>query len=67
MSHAFTISSAIRGLYNRGRPGGVYAVTFNKLVCEWHFRKAMCAFRGGVWWPNLQPMQVAPSGGQNCN
>ena len=22
---------------------------------------------GAIWWPNLQPMQVVPSGGQNCN
>ena len=22
---------------------------------------------GAMWWPNLQPMQVAPSGGQICN
>ena len=22
---------------------------------------------GAIWWPNLQPMQVAPSGGQMCN
>ena len=22
---------------------------------------------GAIWWPNLQLMQVAPSGGQICN
>ena len=22
---------------------------------------------GAIWWPNLQPMQVVPSGGQICN
>ena len=22
---------------------------------------------GAIWWPNLQQMQVAPSGGQICN
>ena len=26
--------------------------------CEWRAS-------GNIWWPNLQPMQVAPSGGQN--
>ena len=22
---------------------------------------------GAIWWPNLQPMQVEPSGGKICN
>ena len=22
---------------------------------------------GAIWWPNMQPKQVAPSGGQICN
>ena len=38
-------------------------------LCKWRHLLAKFATygSGAIWWPNLQLMQVAPSGGQICN
>ena len=37
--------------------------------CKWRHLVAKFATKvsGAIWWPNLELMQVAPSGGQICN
>ena len=37
--------------------------------CKWRHLVGKFATNasGAIWWPNLQPMQVVPSGGQICN
>ena len=37
--------------------------------CKWRHLVAKFATKvsGAIWWPNLQLMQVVPSGGQICN